>query len=359
MSLDILETQEQEEVSARETEAYFQEITAGLKPATVRDYFYTLRGRLLPEFGDVRLNEITSGRINLFVKRLLQMPLQRDPKRTLSPATVNATVHLLTLLIGKAVRWDVLDESPLRKPIDHVKVKPLTLELTKAEREAFLAAFDDERGFHAYLERRMPRGNVRELRKPHDTFGGQRKYGASIRPGSPAAKDYYARFRWMKPYFVALLELGLRREDARLLRWREVDLDAGLAHLMTRKRDVEVVLPISSRCREALLECRERPVLSEFVFTTEAGRPLGDARLRRAFGIAKEIAGIKRRFRIHDCRHTFASHLVSRGVSLAVVATLLAHADQRTTVRYARAEKLAAAEIARLAMEGVSQGGGA
>jgi integrase len=333
-------------------DTYFPEITAGLKPATVRDYFYTLRGRILPEFGNIKLDEITSGRVNLFVKRLQQAPLKRNPKRSLSPATVNATIDVLKLVISKAVRWDVLDESPFRKPIEHVKVVAPTLELSQAECDAFVAAFDNERGFQAYLERHMPRGNLRDLRKRGDAFGGRRKHGAGIRPGSLAAKAYFTRFRWMKPYFVALLELGLRREDARLLRWREVDFDAGLVHLTTRKRDVEVVLPISKRCREALLECRHRSVLSEFVFTTETGQPVGDARLRRVFGIAKKIAGIRRRCRIHDLRHTYASHLVTRGVSLAIVANLLAHADQRTTMRYARAEKLAAAEIARIALDG-------
>ncbi len=332
-------------------ENYFTEITVGLKPSTARDYLYTLRGRVLPEFGETKLDEITSGRVNLFVKRLQQARLKRDSSRTLSPATVNATIGVLKLLISKAVRFDVLGESPLRKPIEHVKVTPPTLELSIVERDAFLAAFDDEEGFHAYLERHMPRGNVRELRRTNDPFGARRRHGAGIRPRSLAAKAYYARFRWMKPYFIALLELGLRREDARLLRWREVDLDAGLVRLITRKRDVDVVLPVSRCCREALLECRRRRIVSEFVFTTETGQPVGDARLRRAFDIAKEIAGIKRRFRIHDCRHTFASHLVSRGVSLSIVASLLAHADQRTTMRYARAEKLAAAEIARAALD--------
>src|SRR4029077_1178141 len=114
-----------------------------------------------------------------------------------------------------------------------------------------------------------------ELRRTNDPFGTRRKHGAGIRPHSLAAKAYYARFRLMKPYFVALLELGLRREDARLLRWREVDFDAGLVHLVTRKRDVEVVISISKSCREALLECRRRAVLSEFVFTTETGQVVG------------------------------------------------------------------------------------
>jgi site-specific recombinase XerD len=44
-------------------------------------------------------------------------------------------------------------------------------------------------------------------------------------------------------------------------------------------------------------------------------------------------AGIKNA-RIHDLRHTFASILVNKGVSLQVAGKLLGHSDTRTTERY-------------------------
>ena len=39
--------------------------------------------------------------------------------------------------------------------------------------------------------------------------------------------------------------------------------------------------------------------------------------------------------RVHDLRHSFASHLVSSGVSLPVVGKLLGHTQASTTQRYA------------------------
>jgi site-specific recombinase XerD len=38
---------------------------------------------------------------------------------------------------------------------------------------------------------------------------------------------------------------------------------------------------------------------------------------------------------MHDLRHTYASHLVSDGVPLAVVGKLLGHTKSATTERYA------------------------
>ena len=39
--------------------------------------------------------------------------------------------------------------------------------------------------------------------------------------------------------------------------------------------------------------------------------------------------------RIHDCRHTFASHAVMSGLDLYTVGRLLGHADAASTERYA------------------------
>ena len=45
--------------------------------------------------------------------------------------------------------------------------------------------------------------------------------------------------------------------------------------------------------------------------------------LRRHFAVAKELAGITRRFRLHDLRHTAASKMASAGVPLQVIAEVL------------------------------------
>jgi site-specific recombinase XerD len=52
-----------------------------------------------------------------------------------------------------------------------------------------------------------------------------------------------------------------------------------------------------------------------------------------------EIANYRR----HDNRHTYASHLVSSGLSLEIVGRLLGHTSTTTTRRYAHHDPLRAA----------------
>jgi integrase len=75
----------------------------------------------------------------------------------------------------------------------------------------------------------------------------------------------------------------------------------------------------------------------DLIFANALGRPLSPQRITAAFRQHREAAGI-RSGRLHDVRHTHATHLLTRGVPVHIVAARLGHASPVTTMRvYAHA----------------------
>ena len=124
-----------------------------------------------------------------------------------------------------------------------------------------------------------------------------------------------------------LLFTGARSSEITGLRWDEI-------------RRTRTVLPDSKTGPKAIqLPAPARAVLNElprktrYVFPNKAGTgPMTDLGLR--WQKLRTLAGLDD-VRIHDCRHTFASHAVMSGLDLYTVGRLLGHADVAATERYA------------------------
>jgi integrase len=69
--------------------------------------------------------------------------------------------------------------------------------------------------------------------------------------------------------------------------------------------------PISNTLRAVFRDCRERPVVSEYVFVDGEGRRFNAQAIDRYHHLALAIAGITRHVRVHDLRHSFGSTLAS------------------------------------------------
>lgn len=127
---------------------------------------------------------------------------------------------------------------------------------------------------------------------------------------------------------------GARIGEVLTATWADFDLVRGVwtkpSHHTKQKRTE--YLPLSTAAIDLLCRMREQ-ASAEFLFPGKSpDRPLRE--LKRFWAQVCESAAL-RDYRIHDNRHTHASHLVSSGLSLAIVGRLLGHTNPTTTQRYA------------------------
>ena len=126
-----------------------------------------------------------------------------------------------------------------------------------------------------------------------------------------------------------LLLTGCRKSEILTLKWRFYR--EGKLYLPDSKTDPRKV-PLDTPARRILEQQPQHG--SPFVFPS----PLDPARARssdlRLWYTVRREADIED-VRLHDLRHTHASHAVMNGVPVPVVSRLLGHSDGRMTLRYA------------------------
>lgn len=71
------------------------------------------------------------------------------------------------------------------------------------------------------------------------------------------------------------------------------------------------------------------------LFPGYRGRHLSPRQISRLFKQAARAAGITKPVTLHTLRHSFATHLLERGVDIRVIQALLGHTKLTTTARYA------------------------
>ena len=129
---------------------------------------------------------------------------------------------------------------------------------------------------------------------------------------------------------------GARLGEVLNARWADFDLDRGVwtrpSHQTKQKRTEH--LPLSSQAVALVASMLDQSEASQvYLFPGNvAGEPLRD--IKKFWASAIRQAGIAN-YRRHDNRHTYASHLVSSGLSLEIVGRLLGHTQPSTTRRYA------------------------
>jgi integrase len=133
-----------------------------------------------------------------------------------------------------------------------------------------------------------------------------------------------------------LLLTGARKSEVLKATWNQFDLDKGVwtkpSHLT--KQNKREHLPLSEQTLIVLFALKKiNKNTSLYLFPDQSGeKPICDIKVFWE-KIIKEAKLTN--IRIHDLRHTHASHLVSSGLSLSIVGKLLGHTQASTTQRYA------------------------
>src|SRR6516162_99160 len=147
-----------------------------------------------------------------------------------------------------------------------------------------------------------------------------------------------------------LIITGAREGEVLSATWDQFDLKRGIwtkPRHHTKQKKIEHT-PLSKTSLQ-LLERMQATRTSLPLFPGQKGarvtirRPWRQVCKAARLATSEQVPGKRKKFltiwkpavRIHDLRHTFASHLVSSGESLHVVGKLLGHTQPQTTARYA------------------------
>lgn len=245
---------------------------------------FTIR-ELRKNFGSKKLSEIAYKDLEIWRNRRKATSLKSGKPR--SDASVNYEMAVLGHVLGKAVEWGLLEVNPFKRG------KRLMFRVDN-QRKRYLTEMEIEK-----------------------LLGESPKH--------------------LRPIVETALLTGMRREELLSLKWEQIrDGFIYLDGAMTKSGKGRQI-PINGRLTEVLKEVRQQNQLrSIYVFCDAQGRRFKE--VKSSFQGACRRAGIKD-FTFHDLRHTFASHLVMRGIGLRAVQELLGHADLKMTMRYAHLSK--------------------
>jgi len=248
---------------------------AKYKSSTRKGVRWSLDRQLLPAFGSTPLDRITRAQVlNWF-----------NPYSQNAPGGANHSLGLLNQILNFAVSCGHIDANRA-SGVRMNRRLPLTRFLSREELQRLHLVLDEH-------SRKSP---------------GLRQQADIIR---------------------LLLLTGCRLGEILKLKWSEVDGER-LRLADTKSGPRTVHLNARARCIVERQPRRE----SVFMFPSprNAGRPRGQS--LRLWDSARREANIED-VRLHDLRHTFASHAIMNGVPVPVVARLLGHTNVKMTLRYA------------------------
>lgn len=282
-------------------ERWLAHIKTQVGTATFRRYCQHARNTIIPALGAVRLSKLRPEQISEFYSKALEGGRQDGEAGGLSPRTV-AQVHvMLKQALAQAATWRAISHNPaaLVKP-----PKVQRKEMRTLDTDATAKMLDAARGASLFI-----------------------------------------------PVLLGVL-CGLRRGEICALRWRSVDLDNGQLAVVTsvsqdgieketksgRGRLIALSAMVVIELRryrtqqaEQLLRFGVRLTDDHHVFAKVDGAPYWPGRLTRSFKTFMREHQLPE-IRLHDLRHSHATHLLAAGVHPKIAQERLGHSSIAITM---------------------------
>ena len=280
----------------------------GRKPTTLRGYRTSLDAYVLPRLGDVALQELRASDLDALYAELLRSGGRHG--QGLSMTTVHHVHAAMNKMLHDAERKGLV----IRNVAKLANAPTLTTARAKGpemrvwspdELARFLASIEGNRNemlFRLMAMTGTRRGEVVALRWSDVELAGHRltvNQAANVIDGKEV---------------VAVPKTRRSR--------RVIDLDADTVSMLQRHR---------ARQREQFLMLGVSATASDRVFTNEIGEPFRPNSVGQAFRRLVDGADVPL-IRLHDLRHTHATHLLMAGVNVKVVSERLGHSSVSFTL---------------------------
>ena len=145
----------------------------------------------------------------------------------------------------------------------------------------------------------------------------------------------------LRDILYVFLNTGMRKAELENLEWSDIDFKRRKIKIQRKDfwhpKTGEREIPMNQGTYDLLSGLKkgnDRGLKSNFVFPHSDGSRIKEKLRRQLIRIA-EKAKIEGLTKIHSLRHTYASHLVMKGVDLPTVQKLMGHSDIQTTMIYA------------------------
>jgi integrase/recombinase XerD len=141
----------------------------------------------------------------------------------------------------------------------------------------------------------------------------------------------------MRTALTTIYAAGLRVSEVVTLTNKDIDSTRMVIHIRQAKGRKDRYVMLSEQLLAILRDYWRRTRPPHWLFPgPDPARPLTTRSLQRACRAAVQAAGLDKTVTVHTLRHSFATHLLERGVDIHVIQDLLGHRHVTATTRYAR-----------------------